>query len=62
MDSFGIIWQFISASLTRGTVYNQYIGNEVLPTSFRVQYLIAMGPGVGPISGDGMNAFRVLVY
>lgn len=62
VDSFGTIWQPISAALTRGTAYNQYIGNEVLPTSFRVQFSIAMGPGVGPTAGDGTNAFRVLVY
>ena len=62
VDSSGAVWQPIASGLSRGTAFNQFIGNELLPTSFRVQYSIAMGPGVGPTAGDGTNVVRVLVF
>jgi len=62
VDSAGTVWQPIASGLTRGTAYNQFLGNELLPTSFRAQYSIAMGPGVGPTAGDGTNSFRVLIF
>jgi len=61
VDSSGLVWQPLT-NLARGTSYNQFIGSEILPTSFRVQLSIAMGPGVGPTAGDGTNVVRVILF
>lgn len=41
-------------------VQDNFIGNEVLPTSIRLHFSVSMGPVLG--AGDGTNVFRVVLF
>ena len=48
--------------MSRGTdAINNYIGNEVLPTSVRVNIGLTIGPSL-VANGDGTNFLRILIF
>ena len=54
--------QSLTANMTRGNAaVDNYLGNEVLPTSVRVNIGLTMGPSL-VANGDGTNFLRVIVF
>ena len=54
--------QSLTANMSRGTdAINNYMGNEVLPTSVRVNIGLTIGPSL-VANGDGTNFLRILIF
>lgn len=54
--------QSLTANMTRGNAaVDNYLGNEVLPTSVRVNIGLTIGPSL-VANGDGTNFMRILLF